>query len=157
MLAVFVPFLVNTDVLSSFPSLHYKKRKKKSVPDGDTLSQRKLFLAALCLPAGGTWSRIRPLLNSAFDFHQAKEYGYWKMQGCRDAAAGKEMAAFGSIRVTCTVRSKRSGGGGWVMHTLPSLLNRYARVFWSHGQGEFWHEKPDTSISWCSFCPLAWL
>lgn len=114
-----MPFLVNTDVLSSFPSLHYKKRKKKSVPDGDTLSQRKLFLAALCLPAGGTWSRIGPLLNSAFDFHQAKEYGYWKMQGCRDAAAGKEMAAFGSIRVTCTVRSKRSGGGG-VSHAYTS-------------------------------------
>lgn len=52
----FVP--VKTDVLHSFPGLHFKKRKKKSVPVGDTLLQRKLPSAGVFLPAGGTWGRI---------------------------------------------------------------------------------------------------
>lgn len=55
----FIP--MNTDVLPSFPSLHFKKRKKKSVPVGEMFSQRKLPSAGLCLPAGGTWSRIGAL------------------------------------------------------------------------------------------------
>lgn len=61
MVVAFVPFPVNTDVLPISPSFLFKKRKKKSVPVGDTLSQRKLPLAALCLPAGGTWTRTGPL------------------------------------------------------------------------------------------------
>jgi len=57
--SAFIP--LNTDALPSFPSLCFKKRKKKSVAVGEMLSQRKLPLAGLCLPAGGTQSRIGAL------------------------------------------------------------------------------------------------
>ena len=62
MVVAFCAFIpVNTDVLPRFPSLHFKKRKKKSVPVGERLLQRKLPLAGLCLPAGGTQSRTGAL------------------------------------------------------------------------------------------------